>query len=210
MDVLDSYRIPVLQSVTVQSKEEAIEAAEKLGYPVVLKVIASQISHKSDAGGVRLNLLDGKSLVRAYKEIITRIQQFDPDAQIDGMMVQPMLSQGHELILGGRQDPQFGPVVMIGLGGIFVEIFNEVVVRVAPLSHRTAIEMLKSMRGYPVLKGVRGQQPADIEAIVDTILKLSQLLCEFPQIRELDINPLSALPKGQGVSALDARIIIKR
>lgn len=208
MAVLDAYGIPVLQSVTAQSKEEALQAAERLGYPVVLKVIASQISHKSDAGGVQLNLRDGESLARAYDEIVTSIHQFDPEAHIDGMMVQPMISQGYELILGGRQDPQFGPVVVIGLGGIFVEIFNEVVVRVAPLSRQTAIEMIEDMRGYPVLKGARGQQPADIEAIVDTLLRLSQLLCDFPQIREMDINPLRALPEGQGVRALDARIII--
>jgi len=210
MDVLNSYGIPVLQSISAQNKDQAVLAAEKLGYPVALKVIASQISHKSDAGGVQLNLQDRESLTRAYDEIRTRIHQYDPEAQIEGMMVQPMVSQGYELILGGRQDPQFGPVVVIGLGGIFVEIFNEVVVRVAPLSRQTAIEMLESMRGYPVLKGARGHQPADIEAIVDTLLRLSQLLGEIPQIQEIDINPLRALPEGQGVRALDARIIIER
>jgi acyl-CoA synthetase (NDP forming) len=120
-----------------------------------------------------------------------------------------MMTGGRELILGGRQDPQFGPVVMAGLGGIFVELFEDTAVRVAPISRREAAEMLSGLRGFQVLKGARGHRPTDIEAVVEAILRLSQLLTDFPEIKELDINPLRALPEGEGCRALDARIVIR-
>jgi len=120
-----------------------------------------------------------------------------------------MVSQGREIILGGRQDPQFGPVVLVGLGGIFVEVLNEVVVRVAPITRSTACEMVQNLRGYQVLKGARGRKPADIEALAEALLRLSQLLCDFPEIQEIDINPLRVFTEGEGVRALDARVILK-
>jgi acyl-CoA synthetase (NDP forming) len=173
-----------------------------------MKIIAEQISHKSDVGGVQLNLRDGPAVVEVFNEMLSNIHQAYPEAELDGVLVQPMVSGGRELILGGRHDPQFGPVVLVGLGGIFVEIFEESQVRVAPLSQRTAEEMLEKLRGYQILAGARGHKPVDIDAVVETLLRLSQLLVDFPEIKELDINPLRVFHAGEGCSALDARIIL--
>jgi acyl-CoA synthetase (NDP forming) len=208
LQVLEYYDIPAVPSRIAVSPEDARIAAERIGYPVVLKVIAEQISHKSDVGGVQLNLRDGAAVAAAYEEMVERIRRADPGAQIEGALVQPMVSGGRELILGGRQDPQFGPVVMVGLGGIFVEIFEEAVLRVAPISRRIALEMVESLRGYPILRGARGHKPADVESVVEALLRLSQLMVEFPEIKELDINPLRVFPMQEGCRALDARIIL--
>jgi acyl-CoA synthetase (NDP forming) len=188
--------------------EEARSAAEEIGYPVAMKIVAEQISHKSDVGGVQLNLRSGAAVAEAFEDMMSSIQQAYPEAELDGVLVQPMASRGRELILGGRHDPQFGPVVLVGLGGIFVEIFEESQVRVAPLSQRTAKEMLENLRGYQILAGARGHKPVDLDSVVETLLRLSQLLVDFPEIKELDINPLRVFHAGEGCSALDARIIV--
>ncbi|MFH2103992.1 MAG: acetate--CoA ligase family protein [Chloroflexota bacterium] len=205
---LECYGIPTVRSVVAGTVEEARQAAEALGYPVAVKIIAEQISHKSDVGGVQLNLRNGPAVATAYEDMMARIHEAYPKAKIDGVLVQPMITGGRELILGGRQDPQFGPVVLIGLGGIFVEIFEEVVVRVAPISRRVALEMVDNLRGVQILKGARGHKPADIDALVDALLRLSQLLVDFPEIKEIDINPLRVFPANDGCSALDARMIL--
>ena len=209
IQVLGHYGIPTAQSVIAKSVEEAQAAAEAIGYPVAMKIVAEQISHKSDVGGVQLNLRNAPMLVEAFEEMMKSIHQAYPDAELDGVLVQPMASGGRELILGGRHDPQFGPVVLAGLGGIFVEIFEESQVRVAPLSKQTAQEMLEDLRGYQILAGARGPKAVDIDAVVETLLRLSQLLVDFPEIQELDINPLRVFPAGEGCSALDARIILE-
>ncbi|MBN2387143.1 MAG: acetate--CoA ligase family protein [Anaerolineales bacterium] len=209
LEILEYYGIPTVRSVAAATVEEARQAAEKLGYPVAIKIIAEQISHKSDVGGVQLNLRNGSAVAEAYEDMLTRIHQAYPDARLDGVLVQPMITGGQELILGGRQDPQFGPVVMVGLGGIFVEIFEEVVVRVAPISDSVAREMVASLRGVQILKGARGHRASDIEALVEALLRLSQLLVDFPEIKELDINPLRVFPEQDGCAALDARMILK-
>jgi len=157
---------------------------------------------------VQLNLHDEGDLRKAYAAMQAQVKQAFPQAKIDGVLVQPMASGGRELILGGRQDPQFGPVVLVGLGGIFVEVFGEVVVRVAPISRREAQEMVRNLRGYAVLAGARGSKPADIPALEEALLRLSQLLCDFPEIKELGINPLRVLQEGAGCRALDARMIL--
>jgi acyl-CoA synthetase (NDP forming) len=194
--------------VVASSLEETLAAAEKVGYPVAIKIVSTGISHKSDVGGVQLNLRDATALQKAYEEMLAQISLEFPQAKIDGVLVQPMASGGRELILGGRQDPQFGPVVLVGLGGIFVELFEEVVVRVAPISRREAREMVQSLRGYAVLAGARGSQPTDIPALEEALLRLSQLLSDFPEIKELDINPLRVFQAGAGCRALDARVIL--
>ena len=209
LEVLEHYGIPTVRSVMAATVDEARAAAEQMGYPVAVKIVAEQISHKSDVGGVQLNLRNGPAVAAACEDMLRRIQKAYPQAKIDGVLVQPMITGGRELILGGRQDPQFGPVVLVGLGGIFVEVFEEVMVRVAPISLDTAREMIDGLRGAAILKGARGHKPADIEALAQTLLRLSQLLVDFPEIKEIDINPLRLFPESEGCTALDARIILQ-
>ncbi len=209
LDMLEIYGVSTATSLSAISVAEAQDAAEQIGYPVAIKIIAEQISHKSDVGGVQLNLRNRAAVGAAFEDMMARIQHAYPEANIDGVLVQPMITGGRELILGGRQDPHFGPVVLVGLGGIFVEIFEEVNVRVAPITRSEATAMLESLRGYSILTGARGHKPADIHAVVDAILRVSQLLVDNPQIRELDINPLRVFHAGEGCVALDARIIVK-
>jgi acyl-CoA synthetase (NDP forming) len=206
--VLTHYGIPVTQSLQATTVEEAQAAAERIGYPVAIKVISEGISHKSDVGGVQLNVRNGPAVVEAFQDMTERIQHAYPDVKIDGVLVQPMATGGRELILGGRQDAQFGPVVLVGMGGVFVEIFEEVSLRVAPVSRREALTMIEELRGAPILKGTRGHKRSDIEAVVEAILRLCQLLRDFPEIQELDINPLRVFHEPDGCQALDARIIL--
>jgi acetyltransferase len=172
-----------------------------------MKIISEDISHKSDVGGVQLNLRSQGDVVTAFKDMESRIQKAFPDARLDGVMVQPMAIGGRELILGGRQDKQFGPVILVGLGGIFVEIFEQAAMRIGPVSRAEALNMIEELSGAQILMGARGQKRFDIEAIADAIVQLSQLLTDFPQIQELDINPLRIFHEGDGCLALDARII---
>lgn len=208
LEVLERYGIPTVRSVMAMTVEEAQAAAGEMGYPVAIKIVAEQISHKSDVGGVQLNLRNSSAVALAFEDMMERTQEAYPEAKIDGILVQPMVTGGRELILGGRQDPQFGPVVLVGLGGIFVEIFEEVVVRVAPISHAEALEMIENLRGSQILKGARGHKPSDIEAVAQAILRLSQLLHDFPEVKELDINPLRVFHEKGGCRALDARMIL--
>lgn len=208
--VLDLYGIPTAKCAVANSAEEVIQFAEEYGYPVAFKIIADQISHKSDVGGVQLNLRTPGAVKDAYSEMKSRINKLYPGEDLGTVLVQPMVDGGREMILGGRQDPQFGPVVMAGLGGIFVEILEETSVRVAPISRRIAEEMISDLRGSAILRGARGSLPLDVEALIDSLLRLSQLLSDFPQIAELDINPLRVLPEGEGCLALDARIILEK
>ena len=209
IEVLEHYGIPIVKSLVAHSVEEAQTAAEEIGYPAAIKIIADQISHKSDVGGVQLNLRNASAVATAFEDMMGRIQQAYPDVHLDGVLVQPMVTGGRELILGGKHDKQFGPIVMVGLGGIFVEIFEESEVRVAPITQREAKEMVMDLRGYQVLLGARGGRPSDIAALEQSLLRLSQLLNDFPEILELDINPLRVFHQGSGCCALDARIILK-
>jgi acyl-CoA synthetase (NDP forming) len=208
LEVLEDYGIPAARSVRACSVEEAQVAAEEMGYPVAIKIISSQISHKSDVGGVQLNLRNGPGVAEAFEDMMARIHKVYPEANLDGVLVQPMVTGGRELILGGRQDPQFGPVVLLGLGGIFVEIFEEVQMRITPITRREAQEMVENLRGYQILKGARGHRSSDIDALVEALLRLSQLLQDFPQIQELDVNPLRLFLEKEGCRALDARILL--
>jgi acetyltransferase len=207
-EVLAAYGFRVPQAELAGSAEEAVRIAEGIGYPVVMKVSSPDILHKSDIGGVRINLTGAEQVADTFELIMLRARRYLPDAQLGGVLVQEMVRGGKEVILGVSRDPQFGPLVMFGLGGIYVEVLKDVAFRVAPLDRRQAQEMLHEIRAAALLGGVRGERPADAEAIIEALLRLSQLTLDFPEILELDINPLAALEPGRGAVAIDSRITI--
>ncbi len=203
------YGMPVAKSYLARSKEEAIEVAEKIGYPIVLKIVSPDVLHKSDIGGVVLNIKSKEELVSAYDNIITRVKTHNPKAKIHGILVQEMVPQGLEIIVGAVKDAFFGHAIMFGLGGIFVEVLKDVSFRVVPVTREDVLEMMKEIKGYQLLKGYRGQPPRDEEAIVDIILKLSRMLEELQEIKELDLNPIMVYEVGKGAKIVDARIILE-
>ena len=209
-EILRFYGIPIVQGIPVSDEAGAIRAAKELGFPVAMKVISKQISHKSDVGGVQLNLRSEAGVADAYRDMTRRIHQAYPEAKIEGVLIQPMVTGGRELIVGGRQDVQFGPVVLVGLGGIFVEIFGEVSVRVVPISRREAFGMIDELRGSALFKGARGTKPSDVEAGVEVLLRISQLLGDLPEVQEIDINPLRVFQEKEGCLALDVRMILRK
>jgi len=206
--VLEAYGIPVPPSQLAQTPEEAIEIAREIGYPVVMKIASPDILHKTDIGGVQLNIQNDQEVRDAFDLLIHRAMRYMPEAEIWGCQVQKMVTGGREVILGMNRDPQFGPLIMFGLGGIYVEVLRDVAFRLAPLSREDAREMIQEIRGYPLLHGVRGERPADIEGIVDILLRISQLVTDFPEVMELDINPLMVRDEGQGVMAIDMRLVL--
>ncbi len=208
MRALRGYGIPTIRSKLAADVEHARAAAEEIGYPVAIKVISEAISHKSDVGGVQLNLRNGRALSAAFEDMMEGMQQAYPEVAVDGVLVQPMVTSGRELIIGGRQDPQFGPVVLLGMGGVFVEILNRVSVRVTPITRAGAMEMIQELPGSQILTGARGAPPSDIDSIADALLRLSQLLWDFPEIQEVDVNPLMVFHGKEGCRALDARVIL--
>lgn len=202
--VLAAYGVPVTREGLAGSREEAVALARRIGYPVVLKVQSPQIAHKTEAGGVRLGLVDDDQVRAAYGEIVENARKHAPGAAIHGVLVQEMIDGGVEVIIGMTRDPVFGPVLMFGLGGIFVEALRDVSFRVAPLSRRDAEEMIKEIKGHRVLEGMRGLPPVDFEALTDVILKVSRLVTDHA-IQELDVNPLVVSPRGAVV--VDALLV---
>jgi acetyltransferase len=208
--LLSLFGIEVTKEDVATSEEEALRIAERIGYPVALKIDSPDILHKTEAGAIRLGVPDAGELGRAYHEVLGNARSHAPAARIGGVLVQEMVSGGTEVIVGMKNDPQFGPTVMFGLGGIFVEIMKDVSLRVAPLSVEDALEMIREIRGYRILTGARGRPVADVRAVADTIAKVSHLALELEdEITELDINPLLVLPEGRGVRVADALIIKK-
>lgn len=205
-EVIGAYGFRGPKTLRAGSASEAEGAAEQIGFPVVLKIVAPEILHKSDIGGVRLGLASRDEVRRAYAEMIARASTAVPHARIEGVMVQEQVRGGREVIVGMARDPQFGPLLMFGLGGIYVEALKDVTFRIAPLAGAEAEAMIQEVRAFPILQGVRGEAPADVAALVEDILRLSQLVTDFPEIAEIDINPLFVKPKGEGTVALDARI----
>ena len=205
MNILDAYGIHIPQSILAGSLAEAQKAAEKVGYPVALKIVSPEISHKTDVGGVRLNIYTQADLNKAYQDIIDKARMMS-GVHIKGVIVQQMILGGKEIIIGVNKDPQFGHLVMFGLGGIYVEVLKDVSFRLAPLSLQDVDAMIREIRSYQLLSGIRGEEPSDINAIRDVLLKISQLVTDFPEITELDINPFKVFAKG-GV-ALDTRFRI--
>ena len=175
-----------------------------------MKIVSKDIIHKSDAGGVKVGLRSDDEVSVAFKEIISNARKFKQDAKIEGVLVQQMIENAREIILGAKQDPLFGPLIMFGLGGIYVEILKDVIFRLAPIDEYDAINMTKSIKTAKLLKEVRGKRPADINALVDSLLRLSQLISDFSEIEEFDMNPLLVLEEGKGVCAVDVRIGLRK
>jgi len=208
-EILTAYDIKIPQSEIAKTPEEAIEISSKIGYPVVLKIASPDILHKTDVGGVKVGLSNQEDVRDAYELMIYRAQRYLPEARIWGCLVQEMVpSGGIEVLVGMNRDPQFGPLVTFGLGGIYVETLKDVTFRVAPFSRQEAHEMLSEIRAHALLDGVRGQPATDKEAIVAILLRIGQLVQDFPQILELDINPLIVYPRSQGAIAIDMRLVL--
>ncbi|MBM1154296.1 acetate--CoA ligase family protein [archaeon] len=204
--ICQEYGIPVPPFAVAKTEEEAVKAAEQFGYPVVLKIVSPQVLHKTDVGGVLVKLKNAEEVRKGYHHIIENVRRHVPDADIHGILVTKFAEEGVEVIVGAIKDPQFGPAVMFGLGGIFVELYNDVSFRLAPVSERDAREMIQEIKAYPILTGYRGRQPCDIETIVKIIRAVSQLVTDHPEISSLDLNPIEVYPKGAYV--VDARIVL--
>ena len=190
-----------------KGKDDAVSLSEGIGYPVVLKISSVDITHKSDAGGVKVNLKDRTEVENAFDEIMTSAKEKFPDANIEGISVQGMAKSGTEVIIGMTKDAQFGPVLMFGLGGVLVEVLKDVAFRIVPLEKRDAAEMIRDIKGFKILEGYRGQDPADIPFLEDMLLKLSELVDKTEGIAEIDMNPVFAYK--QGAVVVDARIILE-
>lgn len=208
--VLEAVRLPATPSIFSATADDAARAATTIGFPVAVKLASREIVHKSDVGGVRLNLMDEASVRQAYTAIRQTLIEQNKLSAMDGVIVQPMLEGGVELMVGVTEDPSFGPLVAFGLGGIHVEVLRDIGFRITPLTERDAAEMIRSIRGYPLLEGYRGHPAADISALEDLLLRVSRLVEEVPEISEIDLNPVVALPPGQGCRILDARIKVHR
>ena len=208
-DVLAAYEIPLVAGQFTLTVENAVISADALGYPVVLKGASKDVLHKSDAQAVVINIKTSTELKGAYQRITDSIKRVKPEAHIDGMLVEKMAAEGKEVIIGMKRDPSFGPLIMFGMGGVFVELFKDVAFRIAPLTPEDVIEMMKSTRAFQLLNGWRSGLTYDISAIEDAIMKISQIAIDNPQISEIEINPLRVFPEGQGALALDCRMILK-
>ena len=205
--ILKEVGINTTEIRLARSKEEAVARSQELGFPVVLKIVSPDILHKTDVGGVKLSLNNKEDVGNAYDEIISVIKKHQPSAKIQGVSVQPMARPATEVIIGMSKDPQFGPVLMFGLGGILVEILKDISFRIVPLTMRDANEMIREIKGYPVLEGYRGQEPANIAVLEQMLLKVSEFVESKPEIKELDINPIFAYR--DSALAIDARVILE-
>ncbi len=208
LPVLEAYGIPTLKYRIVNGADKAVAAAKEIGYPVVMKIVSPQIIHKSDVGGVRVGLQDDQEVINAYNKMMRDVKAAVPHCMITGVLIQQMATGGKEVILGMNRDPQWGPLIMFGLGGIYVEVLKDVQFRVAPLTQDDALSMIYGIKTHQMLEGVRGEKPADIPKLVEFLERLSQLVTDFPEIIELDINPVKVYEKGNGCLALDARMTI--
>ncbi|HSO18375.1 MAG TPA: acetate--CoA ligase family protein, partial [Desulfosarcina sp.] len=207
--ILECYGFDVLPTRLAQDAEQAAELAEGMGFPVVMKIVSPQILHKTDAGGVVVGVTDRAAARAASERIVANARGYDPEAEIQGVLVVKMAPAGQEVILGMSRYPGFGPLLMFGFGGIFVEVFKDVTFRLAPVGRNEARRMLNAVRAAKLLKGFRNTPAADTEAIEQALVRLSDLALQHPEIAELDINPLLAHPKGQGVTVADCRMILK-
>jgi acetyltransferase len=207
-DVLQAYGISFAPMEVVSDVETAGVVAGSMGYPVVLKIVSPQIIHKTDVGGVVLGVDGPEELEEAYEDMMSRARRKVPGAEIQGVSVQKMVPQGRELILGMARDPQFGPLVMVGLGGIYVEAFRDVSFRLAPLTRWDASQMLKELKAFPLLEGLRGEEAADMEAVYDVLVRISRLAADNPALSEMDINPLMVYNAGGGSTCVDIRMTL--
>jgi len=206
--LLEAYGIPFARARRVTDRAGALDAAKAIGYPVALKVASPEISHKTDVGGVALDLRNPAALSEAFAAMGRRLAERAPNARIEGFEVEEMIGGGKEVLVGVQRDPAFGPIVVFGLGGIYVEVLKDVTFRLAPIRPLSAEHMVASVRGFPLLQGVRGEPPSDLPALYEVLERVSQLAVERPEVLELDVNPLIVRPKGKGVVAVDARVAI--
>jgi acetyl-CoA synthetase (ADP-forming) len=200
------YGIPTPEFLVAATADEAIDCSEKIGYPVVLKIVSPDISHKTEVGGVQVNIHDFREVRDAFDKITDNARRYKSGAKILGVLVQKMAPAGTEVIVGAVKDLQFGQMLMFGLGGIFVEIYKDVTFRLAPITEADAAEMLKEIRAYVLLRGYRGQPPADETALTKILIRVSKLVTDYPQIDELDLNPIMVY--STGASVVDARIVL--
>ena len=207
-ELIAAFGITTARHTVTASVKEAIQAATSIGYPIVLKIVSPDISHKTDVGGVKVGIKDAEGVKAAYEEIMKNVNIKKPDARIEGILVEEMATPSTEVIIGGLRDPQFGPAVMFGLGGIFVEVYKDVSFRIAPLEEYDAIDMIHEIKGSKILKGFRNTESLDITSLAQTILKVSNIMVSIEEIKEIDLNPVLVYPKG--VKAVDARIILSR
>ena len=204
--ILADVGINCTRTVLAATKEEAVKLSEEIGYPVVLKVSSVDITHKSDSGGVKVNLPDSEAVALAYDEIMASCRAYSPNADIEGVAVQGMAKTGTEIIMGMIKDASFGPVVMFGLGGVLVEVLKDVSFRIVPIEKADAAQMTGEIQGRKLLEGYRGQDPADVACLQDMLVKLSDFVNDTPGIEEIDMNPVFAYRDGAVV--VDARIIL--
>jgi acetyltransferase len=205
---MEAYGIPVPQSRLASTAEEAVGLAEEIGFPVVLKIASPDILHKTDIGGIKLDVRTPADVRDAFDLLTYRAMRYMPEAELWGCQVQQMVGGGKEVILGMNRDPQFGPLMMFGLGGIYVEVLKDVTFRIAPFSREEARAMLTEIQAVNLLRGVRGEPAADLEAIEDVLLRLSQLVVDFSEIVEMDINPLMVFEQGRGAMGVDMRLVL--
>lgn len=201
------YDLPVTEFQVSSSPDSAVESAKKIGYPVVLKIVSPQVLHKSDAGGVILDVKDEKGVRAGYEQIVRNVKEKVPGAQITGILVQEMAPKSTEVIVGSIKDPTFGQAIMFGLGGIFVEILKDVSFRLAPITKIDAEEMIREIKAYKILEGARGMPKVDQATLIDILLKTSKMLTECPEIKELDLNPI--LVYENGAKIVDSRVILE-
>jgi acyl-CoA synthetase (NDP forming) len=201
------YGIPVTRFKLAKDEDEATEYAVTIGFPIVLKIVSPDIVHKSDVGGVIGGIKNLRDVRTGYRQIVKNVKKHNPDAKIVGILVQEMAPSGTEVIVGSIKDPQFGPAIMFGLGGVFVEVLKDVTFRIAPITDDEATEMISEVKAYPLLRGYRNTPPADLKAITKILVNSSRLVMEHPEIKELDLNPIMVYEKG--AKAVDARIILE-
>ena len=206
--LLSAYGIRFPRAKVVRDLDRAVEAADQIGYPVVLKVVSPDLSHKTDVGGVALGIRDSASLRAAWAAMQQSLQAKAHDARVEGFEVEEESQEGKEVLVGVQRDPHFGPILAFGLGGIYVEVLRDVTFRLAPIRPLSALNMVQSVKAFPLLRGVRGEPPSDIDGLTEVIERVSQLAMEVPEVLELDINPLIVLPDHQGVIAADARVVL--
>jgi len=207
-ELLKEYGIPVPDFKLIKSEDEIAGLAKEINFPIVMKIVSPDIIHKTDAGGVKVGVKDEEEARMIYQEIISKAIKYNKKASISGVIAYTMVPQGTEIIIGMMKDPHFGPVIMFGLGGIFVEVLKDVSFRIIPLEERDAREMIAEIKGYKILKGVRGNPPRDIRAIEEVLMKVSELIMKNPEINEIDLNPIFVFENG--IQVVDARMILSR
>lgn len=208
--LLELSGFPVPKTGLAKNVDDAVKIAESIGYPIVLKIVSPQVLHKSDVGGVLLNVNSSKEVSEGFNKIVSNVKKHVPNAEVYGILVQEMLPQGLETIIGSTKDPVFGNIMVFGLGGIFVEVLRDVSFRIAPVDDNEALEMINEIKSSKILAGFRGSAPRDKKALAEIIVKLSKLVTEIPQIKEVDLNPVMVYEEGKGAKIADARFIISK